>query len=56
MTKTKTKPEKKPPLTDVERHARFVETAREVDADDDPKSFDRAFASINIVDPPKPKG
>ena len=41
------------PLTNAERHARFVETAREFDADEDAEAFDRAFASV--VTPPKPK-
>lgn len=42
--KPKTKP--KPKLTDAERHARFIETAREVGASDDPKDFDKAFTQI----------
>jgi hypothetical protein len=36
----------KPKLTDAERHKRFIEMAREVEADDSPKSFDRAFARV----------
>ncbi len=46
-------PEKpKPPkLTDEERHARFKEMAREVEASDDPKDFDQAFQSV--TSPPK---
>ncbi|WP_309622513.1 hypothetical protein [Novosphingobium sp.] len=43
---------KKPPLTDAERHARFKEMAQEVIADEDPASFDRAFASVTTA--PKP--
>jgi hypothetical protein len=42
-----TKPAKRPPLTDPERHKRFKEMAKEVDADDDPGAFDRAFSSID---------
>ena len=42
---------KKVPLTDNERHGRFVEMARETEADEDPDAFDRAFA--NVVAPPK---
>lgn len=40
-------------LTDAERHARFVETARQVEASEDPKDFDRAFAKVAIPTPPK---
>jgi hypothetical protein len=37
---------RKPKLTDAERHARFVETAKAVDASEDPKDFDRAFEKV----------
>jgi len=37
---------RKPKLTDAERHKRFLETAREVGASDDPKDFDRAFGKV----------
>lgn len=40
----KTKPE--PKLTDEQRHARFVETAREVEASEKPEDFDRAFKTV----------
>jgi hypothetical protein len=40
------KPERKPKLTDAERHARFLETARKVEASDDPKDFDEAFKAV----------
>lgn len=43
MTK---KPAPKPKLSDTERHKRFVEMAREVEADEDPKSFDIAFSRV----------
>jgi hypothetical protein len=33
-------------LTDAERHKRFLETAREIGASDDPKDFDRAFKKV----------
>jgi hypothetical protein len=36
----------KPKLTDAERHARFVETAKQVGASDDPKDFDKAFTRV----------
>lgn len=45
---------KKAPLTDSERHERFKRMAKEIDADETPAAFDRAFASV--VTPPKPKG
>lgn len=43
---------KKPSLTDTERHKRFKDMACEVDADNDPDAFDRAFSKV--VSPPKP--
>jgi hypothetical protein len=36
----------KPKLTDAERHKRFVKMAREVEASDSPKDFDRAFDKV----------
>jgi hypothetical protein len=36
----------KPKLTDAERHKRFLDTAREVGASDDPKDFDKAFMRV----------
>jgi hypothetical protein len=45
------KPDSQRKLTDQERHKRFVEMAREVEASDDPKDFDRAFKKVL---PPKP--
>lgn len=38
--------EPKPKLTDAERHKRFVEMAREVEADESPQAFDRAFMRV----------
>ena len=38
----------KPKLTDVERHKRFVETAREIGASDDAKDFDKAFEKVTV--------
>ena len=46
----KSKP--KPKLTDEERHERFKEMAREVDASDKAKDFDRAFEEVAAK--PKP--
>jgi hypothetical protein len=40
------KAEPKPKLTDAERHKRFVDMAREVEASNDPKDFERAFTAI----------
>lgn len=36
----------KPKLTDAERFKRFVDMARQVEADEDPKAFDRAFDKV----------
>ena len=36
----------KPKLTDTERHKRFVDMAREVEASDDPKDFEKAFKKV----------
>lgn len=38
------KPE--PKLTDAERHKRFVDMAKEVEASEDPKDFERAFEKV----------
>jgi hypothetical protein len=43
----------KPKLTDAERHKRFVDMAREVEASEDPKDFEKAF---NEIVRPKDKG
>jgi hypothetical protein len=37
---------RKPKLTDAERHKRFVEMAREVDASEDPMDVDKVFEKI----------
>jgi hypothetical protein len=42
----KSKPKPKPKLTDTERHKRFVEMAREVEASEDPKEFEKAFKKV----------
>lgn len=51
--KGRRKPAPKPKLTDEERHRRFVETAREVEVDESPDAFDRAFDKV--VKPLSPK-
>ena len=40
------KQEPKPKLTDAERHKRFVDMAKEVEASEDPKDFERAFEKV----------
>jgi hypothetical protein len=37
---------RKPKLTESERHQRFVAMAREVEASEDPKAFDKAFKRV----------
>ena len=46
-------PAKKNPMTDAERSRRFIETARELEADETGEAFERAFKKI--VPPKKPK-
>ena len=41
---TETKP--KPTLTAAERHKRFVDMAHEIEADERPEAFDRAFWKV----------
>jgi hypothetical protein len=36
----------KPKLTDEDRHKRFKDMAREVDASGDPKDFDEVFEKV----------
>jgi hypothetical protein len=43
---------KKPKLTDAERHTRFLEVARKVEASEDPKDFDKAFKKVISLKPP----
>lgn len=38
----------KPKLTDAQRHQRFVETAKKVEASDNIEDFDKAFAALNV--------
>jgi hypothetical protein len=42
---------KKKPLTDAERNKRFVDMAREVEASDKPKDFDKAFRKVVTAKP-----
>ena len=50
MTRKSDQP-KKPPLTDAERHKRFVDMAQEVGASEKPEAFDKAFKKVTA--PPK---
>jgi len=45
MTK-EPKTKRLPKLSDVERHKRFVEMAREVEASEDHEEFERAFKKV----------
>jgi hypothetical protein len=47
--------EQKPKLTDEQRHARFVEMAREVEASEDPEDFERAFRKTVHPGPTHPQ-
>jgi hypothetical protein len=47
------KPAPKP--DDPEESQRFLDTAREVEASDDPKDFERAFAKVAQPKPKSPK-
>jgi hypothetical protein len=47
------KPSKKPKLTDAERHKRFVEAAKKVEASDNIEDFNRAFDRIATKNPRK---
>jgi hypothetical protein len=48
MATSKVKKRKAQKLTDAERHARFVETARKVEASEDPKDFEKAFEKVAV--------
>jgi hypothetical protein len=45
-TKKVARKKPRPKLTDAVRHTRFVDTAREIGASEDPKDFDRAFEKV----------
>ncbi len=42
----RTKKDAKPKLTDTERHERFKDMAREVEASEDPADFEKAFEEV----------
>jgi hypothetical protein len=52
--KQKSKTKRLPKLSDAERHKRFVEMAHEVEASDNPRDFDRAFAKV-VTKPSHPQ-
>jgi len=43
--------ERKPKLTDEERHKRFLEMARKVEASEKPEDFDKAFNKVTSGTP-----
>lgn len=45
------KPQRPPQKTDPAQHKRFLDMAREVEVDERPEAFDRAFRKV--VKPPK---
>jgi hypothetical protein len=49
-------PKRLPKLSDAERHKRFVKMAREVEASEDPKAFDRAFEKVVHPKPDRKEG
>ena len=42
------KSEPKPRLTDAERHKRFLEVARKVEASENPEDFEKAFKKVAL--------
>jgi hypothetical protein len=46
-TKKQSKSVKPKKRSDVDRHARFVETARKIGASEDPADFEKAFSKFN---------
>ena len=46
-----------PKFTDAERHKRFVDMAKEVEASEDPKEFEKAFDKVarTKISPTDPK-
>jgi hypothetical protein len=50
----KPKADKKPKLSDAERHKRFLEEARRAGASDDPKDFDDALKKVSLLKKRKP--
>ena len=56
MTARSKPPSPKPPkLTDAERHKRFVDMAKEVEASEDPEAFEKAFKNVTTPPPAQEK-
>jgi len=47
---------RKPKLTDAERHKRFLDMAKKVEASDRPEDFDAVFERVASYRPKKRKG
>ena len=45
----------KPKLTDAQRHKRFVEMAKKLEASDDAKDFEKAFKKVTGAKAQSPK-
>ena len=50
----KLEPKQDPKPDDPEQYRRFVETAKEVEADEGPEVLEKALVKIVTVQPPKP--
>ena len=53
QAQAKKKPAPKQKLTNAERHKRFVDMAREVQAEESPDAFDKAFDDV-VTSPKRP--
>jgi hypothetical protein len=49
------KPQRPRKTSDPEQVKRFIDMAREVDVDESPEAFDRAFKRVVRQNPPPPK-
>lgn len=45
---------KKSPMTPAEQHARFVEAAKNAEADESPDAMDKAFKRLKVTRKPSP--
>lgn len=53
-TPTNSTPKRKPKISEAERHKRFVDMAREIEADETPEAFEQAFDSVIGAPPAVP--
>jgi hypothetical protein len=55
MAKAGTKPKQKPKkkISKAEQSRRFIETARELGADEDPEAFNRVFSKLDLKKKPE---